>query len=192
MWPGSDPPRGPRASAQVVKPAGGWYALPVLLLLVAVTGLVTVFAFLWDDSQAADGPSAAGDPVAGVRIQLSGGHAYFVYVRTGRSSPFGCSLEAGNRKGAVELTRQNSWSAGERPAFRYTATFESPVTGAATFRCGGTEGPILVAPDDTAKAYLGFTACAALALAVLAAASFAVTLVRRGAAKRRSATVHGR
>lgn len=197
MWPGSNPPMGPPpmgrgqaaptwASAQSIKPGVGWYALPVLLVLVAIAGFLTVFAFLWDDSQVADGPSATGDPGAGVRVQLSDGYGYFIYVRTGESAPFACSVQVGKRTGPIQLTRKNSWSAAHHPSYRYTATFQSPVTGSAMLRCGGTEGPILVTPDDTAHAYLGFAVLAAMGLGALAAAAFVITLVRRSNAKRRS------
>lgn len=200
MWPGSNPPMGPPPAgpgqagpswtpAHPVKPGAGWYALPVFLVLVAIAGFLTVFAFLWDDSQVADGPTASGDPVTGVRVELTDGYGYFIYVRDGQSSPFACSVEVGERTGAIQLTRKNSWSAGEHSSYRYTATFESPVTGSATLRCGGTKGPILVTPDDTSHAYLGFAVLTAMGLCTLAAVSFIVTLVRRGGAKRRAATL---
>ena len=199
MWPGPNPPAGPsptgrgpaeafRTPARPLRPGAGWYAVPVLLVLVAVTGFLTVFAYLRDDSRVAEGPSANGDPVAGVRIQLSGGHGYFIYVRVGRSSPFACSVEVEDITGPIRLTRKNSWNAAERASYRYTATFEAPVSGAATLRCRGTEGPILVAPDDSVRAYLRLAFLAAVGLGVLAAVSFALTLVRRGRARRRAAS----
>ncbi|TDC69759.1 hypothetical protein E1200_07415 [Actinomadura sp. GC306] len=198
MWPGSGPPTGPRpawrgqegpprARERPVTPGAGWYALPALLLLVATAGCAAVFALLWDESRIAHGPAVTGDPVSGLRVQLADGHGYFLYVRAGRSSPFACSVELQGRSGHIQLTRQNSWSAAERPAFRYTATFVSPVTGAAVLRCGGTEGPLLVVPDDTVNDYLGFVLRAAAGLALSAAAAFAVIAVRRGGARRRAA-----
>ncbi|TDB95415.1 hypothetical protein [Actinomadura sp. 7K534] len=203
MWPGPNPPMGPPppgrgqagppwAQATPIRPSAGWYALPVLVLLVAVAGCVAVFGLLWDDSRVADGPSASGDPASGVQVQLSDGHGYFIYVRTGQSSPFACSVEMEGRSGHIQLTRQNAWSATERPAYRYTATFESPVTGTATLRCGGTEGPLLVTPDDTVNAYLGFAFFAAVGLALFAVVAFVITIVRRGGAKRRAAVLTGR
>jgi len=93
----------------------------------------------------------------------------------------------GARSGPVRLTRKNSWSASERPAYRYTATFHAPVSGMARLTCRGTDGPILVAPDDTVDEYLGFALLAAVGLGGFAALGFAVTFVRRGAAKRRAA-----
>ncbi|TDC54691.1 hypothetical protein E1281_15790 [Actinomadura sp. KC345] len=195
MWPGSNPPVGPpptgrgpagtlRTPARSLRPGARWYAVPILLVLVAVTGFLTVFAYLRDDSRVAEGPSANGDPVAGVRIRLSGGYGYFIYVRTGQSSPFACSVEVGELTGPIRLTRKNSWSAAERASYRYTATFEAPVSGQATLRCRGTEGPILVTPDDTVRGYLRLAFLAAVGLGILAAVSFAVTLVRRGGARR--------
>ncbi|TDC82743.1 hypothetical protein [Actinomadura sp. 7K507] len=202
MWPGSNPPVGPPptgrgpagaswTAARPVKPGAGWYALPILLVLVAVTGFFTVFAFLRDDSRVADGPSANGDPVAGVRIRLSDGHGYFIYVRTGQSSPFACSVEVGDLTGPIRLTRKNAWNAAERTSYRYTATFEAPVSGSAMLRCRGTEGPILVTPDDTVRGYLGLALITAMGLGALAAVSFVITLVRRGGARRRAASLNG-
>ncbi|NVI87309.1 hypothetical protein [Actinomadura sp. BRA 177] len=169
-----------------VGPSAGWYVLPVVLLFVALVGFFAVLAFLWDDSKVADGPPAAGDPVVGVRVQLSEGYGYFLYVRTGGSSPYSCVVDLGERSGPVRLTRKNSWSATDRAGYRYTATFLAPVSGTARLTCKGTDGPILVTPDDTVHGYLGFALLAALGLGGLAALSFAVTLLRRGAAKRRT------
>jgi len=194
MWPGPDPPSGtppggrdrPGAfpARRVVRPGAGRYALPALLALLAIAGYLTVSAFLRDDSRAADGPAGAGDPVTGVPVRLSRGHGYFVYVRAERPSPFACTIEVGDRVGYVRLTRQNSWGAAERPGFRYTATFESPVTGKAAFRCDGTEGPIMVTPDDTAEIYLRLTALASAGLAAAAVVLSAVTFFRRALAER--------
>jgi hypothetical protein len=195
MWPGSDlptgsPPMGPAGHSWVperrVGPSAGWYVLPVVLLFTAVVGFLTVLAVLWDDSQVADGPPAAGDPVVGVRVQLSEGYGYFLYVRTGGSSPYSCVVDLGERSGPVRLTRKNSWSAADRAGYRYTATFLAPVSGTARLTCKGTDGPILVTPDDTVHGYLGFALLAALGLGGLAALSFTVVLLRRGAAKRRT------
>ncbi|WP_165978650.1 hypothetical protein [Actinomadura darangshiensis] len=192
--PAGPPPMGPGqpgpqwAPQRRVTPGAGWYALPIVLLLVAAIGFFTLFAFLWDDSQVADGPSAAGDPVAGVSLSLTEGYGYFVYVRTGRSSPYACRIEAGERSGSVRLTRQNSWSASDRRDYRYTATFTAPLTGSGRLTCRGTEGPILVTPDDTVHGYLGFALLAALGLGGLAALALVVIVVRRSGAKRRAAT----
>lgn len=199
MWPGSNPPMGPPPMEQGrakpswtpwerrVQPGPGWYALPAVLVLTALVGFLTALAFLWDDARAADGPPAAGDPVAGVRVRLSKGYGYFLYVRTGGPSPYSCGVEVGERSGPVRLTRKNSWSASDHAAYRYTASFQAPVSGTARLTCRGTDGPILVTPDDTVDAYLGFALLAALGLGGLAGLSFAVTFVRRGSAKRRAA-----
>ncbi|WP_207936175.1 hypothetical protein [Actinomadura sp. KC216] len=204
MWPGSNPPMGPppmgpgppggpgpsRGPARPpIRPSAGWYALPIILVLVAATGFLTMLAFLFDDSEAADGPSAAGDPVAGVTIELSRGHGYFLYVRSGGASPFACSVRVGERSGPIRLTRKNSWSASERPSYRYTASFEAPVSGTALLTCRGTDGPILVTPDDTANGYLGLAFLAAVGLGMIAVIAFTVTAVRRSGARRRAAAV---
>ncbi|QKW35351.1 hypothetical protein HUT06_15975 [Actinomadura sp. NAK00032] len=195
MWPGSNlpmgpPPAGPGQAApswpppRRAGPGAGWYALPVALLLAAVVGFFTLVAFLWDDSEAADGPKAVGDPVRGVAVQLSEGYGYFLYVRTGGSTPYSCAVRAGERSGPIRLSRKNSWSVSDRPGYRYTATFEAPVTGAALLTCRGTDGPILVAPDDTAHAYLGLALFVALGVGGLAVLSFVVVAFRRSAARR--------
>ncbi|RKS74476.1 hypothetical protein BZB76_2990 [Actinomadura pelletieri DSM 43383] len=201
MWPGTNPPMGPQppgpgrpgplwaAAHPVITPSAGWYVLPVVLVLVAAVGFFGILAVLWDDSEVAGGPSASGDPVAGVPIRITRGYGYFLYVRTGGSSPFSCSVRVGDRSGPVPLTRKNSWSAAQRPSYRYTASFEAPASGKAVLTCRGSDGPILVAPDDTAHGYLGFAVVAALGLGAAATLVFVVTVVRRGAAKRKVAAV---
>jgi hypothetical protein len=195
MWPGSNLPMGPPPAGrgQVpppwtpqrrAGPRGGWYALPVALLLAAVVGFFTVLALLWDDSKVAGGPKAAGVPARGVAVRLSEGHGYFLYVRTGSSTPYACAVRAGERSGPIRLTRKNSWSASDRAGYRYTATFEAPVTGAALLTCRGTDGLVLVVPDDTADAYIGFAVFAALAVGGLAVLGFVVIAFRRSAARR--------
>lgn len=203
MWPGSNPPMGPPppglpagpgagqgsgwAPPRPPGPGPGWYALPAALLVVAAVGFFGVLAFLWDDSEAADGPSASGDPAAGVTVELTEGYGYFIYVRSGEATPFSCSVKVEGRSGPIPLTRQNSWSASDHAGYRYTATFEAPVSGAALLTCRGTDGPILVTPDDTSHAYLGFAFIAAVVLGALSIVSFVYLVVRRGSAKRKAA-----
>lgn len=198
MWPGPNPPTGPpptgpgpvpppRIPERRVRPGAGWYALPVALVLVAAVGVLTMLAFLWDDRQVADGPPATGDPVAGMRVQLSEGYGYFVYVRTGGPSPYRCAVEVGERSGPIRLTRKNSRNAAERTGYRYTATFQAPVSGSALLTCRGTDGLVLVVPDDTVYGYLFLAFLAAVSLGGAAAVVLAVALVRRGAAGRRVA-----
>lgn len=203
MWPGSNPPMGPppvgqgqpepgwTPRRQRIRPSAGWYALPIVLVLVAVIGFFTVLALLWDDSEAAEGPAAVGDPATGVSLRLTEGYGYFVYVREGGPSPYACRVEAGERSGPVQLTRKNSWSASDHTSYRYTATFTAPVSGDARLTCRGADGPILVTPDDTAHGYLGLALLTALGLGGLAAVAFVVTILRRGGAKRRAATTAG-
>ncbi|GAA4230677.1 hypothetical protein GCM10022254_26080 [Actinomadura meridiana] len=174
-----------------IRPSARWYALPAVLVVVAVAGLLALVAALWDDAQAADGPSAAGSPETGVTIQLSRAHGYFLYVRTGGLSPFACSVKVGERSGPIRLTRQNSWSASEHPEYRYTASFEAPVSGRALLTCRGTEGPILVTPDDTVHGYIGLAVMVALGLGGVAVIAFVVIIVRRGGAKRGAAHLSG-
>ncbi|WP_089312272.1 hypothetical protein [Actinomadura mexicana] len=183
--PGWTPPR------RRVGPSAGWYALPIVLVLVAVIGFLTVLALLWDDSEVAEGPVAVGDPASGVALRLTEGYGYFVYVREGGPSPYACRVEAGEQSGPVQLTRKNSWSASDHASYRYTATFRAPVSGDARLTCRGAEGPILVTPDDTAHGYLGLALLTALGLGGLAAVAFVVTILRRGGARRRAATAPG-
>lgn len=186
MWPGPDPPAGPSdAGPSWARPSGpgaGWYLPPVLLLLAAVAGFGVALAFLADDARAGRGPRAGGDPAAGVPVRLSEGYAYFVYVAADEAAPFGCSVRADGRVRRVALTRRNSWSAPERPRFRYTATFVAPASGTALFRCAGTAGPIVVQPDGTACTYLEAAAFGAAGTCAVAT----VALLRRGAARRRA------
>ncbi|MGH3239123.1 MAG: hypothetical protein ACRDNL_02020 [Spirillospora sp.] len=208
MWPGSNPPMGPPPMdpggpggpggpgqppwgppPPPIRPSAGWYALPLVLVVVAAVGFLITFAFLWDDSEAADGPSASGNPVAGVTVELSRGYGYFLYVRTGGSSPFACSVEVGDRSGPIRLTRKNSWSASDHASYRYTASFEAPVSGTALLTCRGTDDPIMVTPDDTSYAYLGGAFLIAMGLGLFAVIAFIVMIVRRGGAKRRAAAV---
>ena len=205
MWPGANPPPGPppgqgpqgpqgpvwAPEPRRIRPSAGWYALSAVLLLVAAVGFFAVFAFLVDDSNAADGPSASGSPATGVTIRLREGYGYFVYVRTGQAAPLTCSVRVDERSGPVRLTRKNAWSASDHPTYRYTASFEAPVSGTALLTCRGTGGPILVTPDDTANAYIGFAFFAGFGMGVLAIVVFVVTLVRRAASARRSAAVRG-
>ncbi|NDU77077.1 hypothetical protein GWI34_31320 [Actinomadura sp. DSM 109109] len=204
MWPGSNPPMGPPPAGpgpgpgpgwaprpRRAGPSAGWYALPIALLLVAVIGFFTTLALLWDDSEVADGPAAAGDPASGVTVRLTEGYGYFVYVREGGPPPYACQVEAGERSGPVQLTRKNSWSASDRASYRYTATFRAPVSGVARLTCRGAEGTILVTPDDTAHGYLGLALLTGLGLGGLAAVAFAVTFLRRGGAKRKAVAAPG-
>ncbi|MES9540251.1 hypothetical protein [Actinomadura sp. NPDC000600] len=213
MWPGSNPPMGPPPAGpppagpgqpahglpepgwaprrQRISPGAGWYALPIALVLVAVIGFLAMAWLLWDDSEVASGPVAVGDAESGVIVRLTEGYDYFVYVREGGAAPYACRVEAGERSGPVQLTRKNSWSASARASYRYTATFTAPVSGDARLTCRGADGPVLVAPDDSANGYLGFALLAALGLGALAAVAFIVTILRRSGAKRRAATAAG-
>ncbi|QXJ25430.1 hypothetical protein AGRA3207_006921 [Actinomadura graeca] len=182
------PPAGPPWSPPPpVKPSAGWYALPVLFTLVAVVGLAVVLALFLDDSNVAEGPSASGDPRAGLRVELTEGHTYFVYVRDGSPVPYSCSLRQGTETGTVALTRRNSWSASDHAGYDYAATFEAPLNGTALLTCRGTGARMLVTPDDTADFYLGVAVLGAVLLGVLAILAFIFLPVRRGNAKRRAA-----
>lgn len=200
MWPGATPPMGPPpppagpgpqgpgwGPPPRIRPAAGWYALPAVLVVLAVVGFLATFVVLWDDTDAANGPSGEGDPAAGVTIQLEEGFGYFIYVRTGESTPFACSVKVDERSGPIRLTRKNAWSASDHASYRYTATFTAPVSGTALLTCRGTDGPILVTPDDTANGYLGLALFAVIGVGMIAFVALIVTVVRRGGAKRRAA-----
>ncbi|MFC6886248.1 hypothetical protein [Actinomadura yumaensis] len=220
MWPGSDsppppapppgagppygapPPYGPgpgpgpagqgRPGAAPLRPRAGWYALPLDLVALAAFGFLGFLGYAWEDSEVADGPSAVGDPVAGIRVRLTEGHGYFLYVRDHGSAPYACAVSLGEVSGPLRLTRTNSWSASEHPPYRYTATFKAPVSGEARLTCRGAAAPVLVTPDDTVHGYLGIAFFAALGVTGLAGVAFVVILARRGAAKRRGVTPYAR
>src|SRR5437868_2706810 len=190
MWPGSNPPvgpppmgpppTGPSWQSPPIKPSAGWYALPVVFVLIAVIGLGVVVGLFLDDSDVAGGPSASGDPRAGVRVELTEGHGYFVYVQNGSSVPYSCSLRQGTDIGTLTLTRKNSWSASDHPGYEYAATFEAPVNGSALIICRGGGTRILVTPDDTADFYLGMAVLGAVLFGVLAILAFIFLPLRRG------------
>jgi hypothetical protein len=190
MWPRVNAPEGPAPpvpswSPPPVRPAAGWYAVPVALVVLAAAGLLTTLALTRDDTGTAAGPAVTGDAAAGIRVRLEEGRTYFLYVRRDGSAPFGCAVDR-DARGHLRLTRKNSWSAADRPGYRYTASMTAPVTGTAVLTCRGTDGPLLVAPDGTAGFYLGLAFLAALAACVAAAAGFVVTLTRRSRADQRA------
>lgn len=214
MWPRVNAPEGPAPPAPAwstppVRPAAGWYAVPVALLVLAAAGLFTTLALARGGAGAGGGPAVTGDAAAGVPVRLTAGRTYFLYVRRDGTAPFGCAVEQnggpgghggvqggaqggvrggepGREHGRVRLTRKNSWSAANRPGYRYTASLTAPVTGAAVLTCRGTDGPLLVAPDGTAGFYTGLAFLAVLAACVAAAAGFVLTLTRRSRADQRA------
>lgn len=211
MWPRVNAPEGPAPPAPArstppVRPGAGWYAVPVALVVLAAAGLFTTLALARGDTGAGAGPAVTGDAAAGVPVRLKAGRTYFLYVRRDGTAPFGCAVEHGGAQGGaqdgaqdgaqggerggehgrVRLTRKNSWSAADRPGYRYTASLTAPVTGAAVLTCRGTDGPLLVAPDGTAGFYTGLAFLAVLAACVAAAAGFVLTLTRRSRADQRA------
>ncbi|GGV25651.1 hypothetical protein GCM10010182_55440 [Actinomadura cremea] len=184
---------GPAASAgppPPIRPAAGWYALPITLGVLAVLIFFGAFALLWTDSEVADGPSAEG-PESGVTLRMEEGYGYFVYVRDGGSEPRSCAVVTGERTIPVRLTTENSWVASEVDSHTYAATFTAPVTGEAQVACEGTGGWIRVQPDDAALLYLGLSFFASLGLVVIALASLPVIMLRRSSSRRRAAAVTG-
>ncbi|MWA04303.1 hypothetical protein F8568_028780 [Actinomadura sp. LD22] len=193
MWPRVNAAEAPAQSVPAwspppARPAAGRYAVPVALavlalLVPAAAGLLTAPA---RDAGTAAGTAVTGDAAAGIAVRLAEGRTYFLYVRRDGSAPFGCAVEDGGAGGRVRLTRKNSWSAADRPGYRYTASMTAPLTGTAVLTCRGTDGPLLVAPDGTAGLYLGLALLAVLAACVAAAAGFAVALIRRSRADQRA------
>ncbi|WP_173100088.1 hypothetical protein [Actinomadura verrucosospora] len=183
-----DGPAPPAASCgpPPVRPAAGWYAVPVALVVLAAAGLLTALALPRGDADAAAGPAVAGDAAAGLPVRLEEGRTYFLYVRRDGSSPFGCAVVHDGGRSRVRLTRKDSWSADDRPGRRYTASMTAPVSGAAVLTCRGTDGPLLVAPDGTGDFYVGLAFLGALAACVAAAAGFVLTLTRRSRADQRA------
>ncbi|MEU6749097.1 hypothetical protein ABZ914_23005 [Spirillospora sp. NPDC046719] len=183
-------PPAPAWSTPPGRPAAGWYAVPVALVVLAAAGLLTTLTLARGDTGAGAGPAVSGDAAAGVPVRLKAGRTYFLYVRRDGTAPFGCAVEhggaQGGERGRVRLTRKNSWSAADRPGYRYTASLTAPVTGAAVLTCRGADGPLLVAPDGTAGFYTGLAFVAVLAACVAAAAGFVLTLTRRSRADQRA------
>jgi hypothetical protein len=165
--------------------------VPVVLLLAALILVAGVFAANWDESEAADGPRAAGDPSAGVDVELTGGHHYFIFVRTADPAPTGCSLAYGDQDAApVPLTRTNSWSSTPPTGYRYGATFAAPLSGSAELTCQGAAGTVRIVPDDTSYGYIGVAFLIGLIIAAGGAVAFTIILVMRmGSAKRRRAAM---
>ncbi|TDD83032.1 hypothetical protein [Actinomadura rubrisoli] len=159
-----------------------------MFALVAVVGMAVMLALFWDDSEAASGPSEVGDARSGVSVELTEGRGYFLYVRDGASTPRSCTVRVGDASGPVRLTTKNSWAESDHQSYRYVGSFEAPVSGQAKLTCGGVSGPLLVTPDDTIHAYLGLSVLVAVLLGVLAILAFVFLLVRRGNARRASAS----
>ncbi|GAA2407975.1 hypothetical protein GCM10010191_15560 [Actinomadura vinacea] len=186
------PPHQPQArpAPPPIRPGAGWYSLPLTLILLPLLLFVVVFALNWRDSEAADGPSAAGDARAGVNVELTSGHTYFLYVRTGAASPTSCALAAGGDPVPVPLTREHGWSASDRAGYRYASTFEAPLSGRFRLVCAGVDGQVLMQPDDTSYGYLGLAFLAVVVAGGTGAVMFIVIAVMRSSsAKRRRAAL---
>ncbi|XVQ13854.1 hypothetical protein ACQP1W_15330 [Spirillospora sp. CA-255316] len=203
MWPGSDLPMGPppqpptqsgvpsRKDLPPIRPGSGWYALPLSLVLVPLLLFIVVFALNWENSQVADGPSAGGDARAGISVELTAGHTYFLYVRLGDPAPSSCALTGQDgRPDPFPLTREHDWSASDRTGYRYAATFEAPRSGSARLTCEGAVGDMLMTPDDTAYGYLGLALLAVLGFGAAGAVAFVViAMMRNNGVKRRRAAM---
>jgi hypothetical protein len=198
MWPGSDLPVGPPPHQPPppppepprIRPAAGWYAVPMVLLAIAVVIVVAAFAANWDESEAADGPRRTGDARAGIRIEVTGGHDYFLFVRTSDPSPTACALAhpPGTDAVPVPLTRANSWTITPPTGYRHGATFTAPRSGTVEVTCEGTAGPVQVVPDDTSYGYMALGMIGSLLVAAAGVIAFIVILVMRmNSAKRHRA-----
>jgi hypothetical protein len=193
MWAGQNPSMGQpvrrplwSAGPPVVRPAAGWYAVPVVLVLIAVAATAIVLGVTWNASQAAGGPPAKGDPAAGIQVQLVGGHAYFLYVQPSTAPPTSCTVASAITPATpVALTRENSWNAADRPGLRYAATFTAPASGRARLTCQGAANPMLVTPDDTVHGVIGLTVLLALGVVGAGAVFFLVIFLRRRSVRRR-------
>ncbi|MBE1535325.1 hypothetical protein [Actinomadura algeriensis] len=187
------PPVGPAGAAgppPPIRPAAGWYALPITMGVLAVLVFFGAFALLWNESEVADGAPSEG-PESGVSLRLEEGYGYFVYVRDGASEPDSCEVVSGERRIPVRLTTEHSWVASEVDSYAYAATFTAPVTGQAQVACRGADGWIRVAPDDASLLYLGLSFFVSLGLMIIALAALPVIMLRRSAARRRAAAVTG-
>jgi hypothetical protein len=196
MWPGANPPMGPPPGGPPlplgpawapppIKPSAGWYALPVAFLVAAVLTVGLMAGLALNDPGVAATSSASGDPRQGVAVDLSEGYNYFLYVRSGQSAPYACSVRQGSESSDLRLTRENSWSASDNAGYSYVATFESPVSGQGMLICRGPGGRVLVTPDDTQDFYLGMALIIGLPLLLFAIIGFAFVAIRRSNARRR-------
>ncbi|MGI5168899.1 hypothetical protein ACQEU3_31580 [Spirillospora sp. CA-253888] len=167
-------------------PSAGWYSVPAVLVTATVAWSVLFTAGNAEGLNAAGGPSAQGDAESGVVVRLAEDYGYFLYVDRDAPAPTSCSVEAAGARGQVALTRKNSWSAGTEVGHRYTATFQAPLSGRARLTCQGTQGRILVKPDDTVAGYFGLTIIGGGGALVVAGAVWAVVFVRRHNARRRA------
>ncbi|GAA1595554.1 hypothetical protein GCM10009678_91930 [Actinomadura kijaniata] len=168
-----------------VRPSAGWYTVPALLLAAAALWCLVFVGLNLGSLRVADDPPASGDPASGVTVRLVRGHGYFLYAQRNAPAPTVCVVAAPDgMTGPVVLTRENAWSAGERPGLRYTATFEAPMTGTVRLACQDTEGQITVTPDDTVFGYLGLSVIGGAVAGAFAAVFWIVLFVRRSHAQR--------
>jgi hypothetical protein len=189
MWPGVNSPGMPADPFRMtapIRPRASWYLLPCVLMLAAVVELVIVVILNYGGLRISDDPEGTGSAAVGARIYLVEGHHYFVYVENSATTPTTCAVDG---SGPVALTTKNSWSASTTESvagrsYRYTASFRSPVTGAATVSCQGVNGGLMVKPDDTSLAYFGAAIMVAGGLTLLAFIAFLVVILRRSGAKR--------
>ncbi|OLT34500.1 hypothetical protein BJF79_33390 [Actinomadura sp. CNU-125] len=182
-------PAGPTGPPPPIRPAAGWYALPITMGVLAVVVFFGAFALLWNESEVADGRPVEG-PESGVSLRLEEGYGYFVYVRDA-AEPDECRVVSGERTIPVRLTDEHSWVASEVDSYAYAATFTAPVTGQAQVACAGTGGWIRVQPDDASLLYLGLSFFLSLGLLIVALVSLPIIMLRRSGARRRAAAVTG-
>ncbi|MEU6034976.1 hypothetical protein ABZ801_06180 [Actinomadura sp. NPDC047616] len=192
MWAGHYSPTGPRARGALrsagpppVRPAAGWYALPVVLLLAAVIGMTAVIAATWDASEAAQADPVVVDGRGTMRPDLAAGRRYLLYVPSGTPEPASCAATVGAWSVPLALTRTDPWSATRRHGYRFVASFRAPASGPTRLTCAGAVSRLMIAPDDAVHGLLGLAALAAMALAGAGAVSLVVIFVRRRLTRRR-------
>ncbi|GLZ03668.1 hypothetical protein Acsp03_11350 [Actinomadura sp. NBRC 104412] len=195
MWPGFELPVGPPPSSEPprIRPGAGWFALPAVLLAIAVIVVVAVVAVTWDEAQAADGPRASGDAREGIQIVVTGGYNYFIFVRDGDPPPTSCTVAYPNEDpGPVELTKENSWAATPPPGYRWAASFTATLSGRPELTCEGTAGTVRIVPDDTSYGYMGLGLIVGIFLGCAALIAFVVILLmRRNSARDPGAAMAG-
>ncbi|GLW63195.1 hypothetical protein Arub01_14390 [Actinomadura rubrobrunea] len=190
MWAGhNSPTRSPLRSAgpPAVRPAAAWYALPVALVLSAVTGLAVVLAVSWDASKAAQADPVVIDGRGHKRPDLVAGRRYLLYVPRGAHAPASCEVALGTASVPLALTRSDPWAAAQRAGYRYAASFRAPVSGPTRLVCTGDAPRLMIAPDDAVHGLLGLAVLAALAMTGAGAVGFVVIFVRRRLTRRRLA-----
>lgn len=193
-WPTSAPPG--HAPPVRVRPAGGWFALPISLIVLAVLAVVLVGVTQADGLRAADDGDvvSSGDSVS---VSLVEGATYHVYVPDGSQAvPQQCLLGSDEGTGSIPfgadgpLWQDDPFVADDGSAWTLVGSFESPVEGDALVGClaSPTTG-VYVQPDERPFVFLGFAVMGAGLVGLVAVILIVVFAVMRSRSRRRQQLV---